>query len=74
MSSLAADKTELLFWANSYLTEFDAKILAITKKGVVLDRTVFYPTGGGSLTVAQSSISEPEEDLKIISKIIAEYK
>ena len=31
-------------------------------------------SGGGSSTVAQSSISEPEKDIKTISKIIADYK
>ncbi len=30
--------------------------------------------GGGSSTIAQASISESEKDLKIISKIISEYK
>ncbi len=50
MPRLDAEKTELLFWDNSYMKEFESKILDITKKGVVLDRTIFYPTGGGQFS------------------------
>jgi misacylated tRNA(Ala) deacylase len=40
--------TELLFRTDPYLTEADACVLAHTPEGaIVLDRTVFYPNGGG---------------------------
>lgn len=41
--------TELLYQTNSYLKEFDAVITGIDaeKHGVLLDRTAFYPGGGG---------------------------
>ncbi len=39
--------TELLYHRDAYLREFDAKVLASSEKGVVLDRTAFYPGGGG---------------------------
>lgn len=39
--------TEKLFWEDPYLKEFDAKILHLDGNRVVLDRTAFYPTGGG---------------------------
>ncbi len=39
--------TEILCYADSYLREFDARVLHVTPKGVVLDRTAFYPGGGG---------------------------
>lgn len=43
--------TEFLFRQDAYRAECDAAVVAITEKdgsaGVVLDRTVFYPTGGG---------------------------
>ena len=40
--------TELLFRADAYLTEAAAIVTAHTPEGgIVLDRTVFYPTGGG---------------------------
>jgi misacylated tRNA(Ala) deacylase len=39
--------TQDLFRQDAYLKECSAKIIAITEEGVVLDRTVFYPLGGG---------------------------
>ncbi len=39
--------THELFRADSYLTECSATVTAIGAQGIVLDRTVFYPTGGG---------------------------
>ena len=39
--------TEELFRTNSYLKACEAKVVAIYKTGVELDRTVFYSTGGG---------------------------
>jgi misacylated tRNA(Ala) deacylase len=40
--------TELLFASAAYLRSFDAQVSEITPEGgVVLDRTAFYPTGGG---------------------------
>jgi misacylated tRNA(Ala) deacylase len=40
--------TELLFRDNPYLAETKAHVVALSEKnGIVLDRTVFYATGGG---------------------------
>jgi len=39
--------TQDLFRTNAYLTECTATVTAITPQGIVLDRTVFYPLGGG---------------------------
>jgi misacylated tRNA(Ala) deacylase len=40
--------TELLFLRDAYLTSFSAKVEAVRDDGAVrLDRTAFYPTGGG---------------------------
>ena len=40
--------TELLYQTDSYLKEFEAKVTRVTEDGmVVLDRTAFYPGGGG---------------------------
>lgn len=40
--------TERLYYADSYLTEFDATVVAVDARGrVALDRSAFYPTSGG---------------------------
>jgi alanyl-tRNA synthetase len=44
--------TERLYYNDSHLIEFDARVVDITERvsgwaGIVLDRTAFYPTGGG---------------------------
>ena len=39
--------TEELFRDNSQLRECEARVVAVTEQGVLLDRTVFYPLGGG---------------------------
>lgn len=40
--------TELLFATDAYLRSFDASVVELTTEGaVILDRTAFYPTGGG---------------------------
>jgi alanyl-tRNA synthetase len=44
--------TERLYYSDSHLLEFDARVVSISKledgrAAVALDRTAFYPTGGG---------------------------
>jgi misacylated tRNA(Ala) deacylase len=39
--------TELLYATDAYLKEVDAVVQEIRDGAVILDRTVFYPTGGG---------------------------
>jgi misacylated tRNA(Ala) deacylase len=39
--------TELLYLRDAYLREFDATVIAVDGVSVALDRTAFYPTGGG---------------------------
>jgi misacylated tRNA(Ala) deacylase len=39
--------TELLFREDGYLRSCDARIVAVDARGIRLDRTVFYPAGGG---------------------------
>ncbi len=39
--------THDLFRQDAYLTECTATVTAVTELGIVLDRTVFYPLGGG---------------------------
>jgi misacylated tRNA(Ala) deacylase len=39
--------TELLFREDAYLRTASARVLAVSERGIELDRTVFYPQGGG---------------------------
>jgi len=39
--------TELVFRDNSYVRSCTARVIAANARGIRLDRTVFYPTGGG---------------------------
>jgi misacylated tRNA(Ala) deacylase len=39
--------TELLFRDDAYLRSATARVLAVHERGIELDRTVFYPLGGG---------------------------
>lgn len=39
--------TRKLFWEDPYQKEFDATIEKIDENKIVLDKTAFYPRGGG---------------------------
>jgi misacylated tRNA(Ala) deacylase len=39
--------TDLLYLRDAYLQAFDATVVAVRDDAVALDRTAFYPTGGG---------------------------
>ncbi len=39
--------TDLLYLRDAYLVEFEATVTAVDDGYVNLDRTAFYPTGGG---------------------------
>jgi misacylated tRNA(Ala) deacylase len=39
--------TEALFRQDAYLREAQARVVSVDAAGIVLDRTVFYPRGGG---------------------------
>jgi misacylated tRNA(Ala) deacylase len=48
VTKLRVADTELLYSTDAYLRTFDARVEEVTPDGgLVLDRTVFYPTGGG---------------------------
>jgi len=62
--------TELLYQTDSYLKEFEALITAVDNetRSVVLDRTAFYPGGGGQPcdfgTLEAAGVSYPVEKVK----------
>jgi misacylated tRNA(Ala) deacylase len=39
--------TDLLFRGDAYLTTAQARVTALHERGIELDRTIFYPMGGG---------------------------
>lgn len=39
--------TDLLFRSDAYLKTEQARVIAVHERGIELDRTIFYPTGGG---------------------------
>ena len=42
--------TELLYLKDHYMREFDARVVKAESEAVILDRTAFYPSGGGQPT------------------------
>ncbi len=39
--------TDLMFYRDEYAKKAEAKVIALDEHGIVLDRTIFYPEGGG---------------------------
>lgn len=64
--------TEPLFLQDAYLTEASAKVVAHTSEGgVVLDRSLFYPTGGGQPGDG-GRLSWPGGEMSVVTAIKAE--
>ena len=59
--------TEILCYADSYLKEFDAVVTDVTAKGVVLDKTAFYPGGGGQ--PADSGLIAAGDEVYAVKKL-----
>ena len=41
--------TERLYYTDSFLHEFEARIVTVNGEAVILDRSAFYPTSGGQV-------------------------
>ena len=41
--------TKKMFWIDPYKKEFEAEVIAIEGKNLILDETYFYPEGGGQV-------------------------
>ena len=70
--------SERLYYADSYCTEFDAIVQAVTRHegrwAAVLDRTAFYPESGGQLgdigtTLHSNVFSNKEKNDFLATKI-----
>lgn len=55
-----------LFRQDAYLTECTATVTAITPQGIMLDRTVFYPLGGGQAGDAGVLVNAAGAELAIL--------
>ncbi|MHA2170045.1 MAG: alanyl-tRNA editing protein [Candidatus Kariarchaeaceae archaeon] len=51
------EKTEQVYARDAYTTQLDATVVDVKPEGIILDRTIFYPQGGG----------QPSDQGKLIS-------
>ncbi|MHA1504566.1 MAG: alanine--tRNA ligase-related protein, partial [Candidatus Heimdallarchaeota archaeon] len=65
MKSYEIKDTELLYWDDSYANEFEATIIDVTETGIVLDKTLFYPFGGGQVSDIGFIIPKANQNMKI---------
>jgi misacylated tRNA(Ala) deacylase len=69
-----AHPTAFLFRDDAYLPEAEAKVLAINdRRGIILDRTVFYATGGGQ-PGDSGSLARAGGDIAIATAVYGEDK
>jgi misacylated tRNA(Ala) deacylase len=57
--------TELLFREDAYLKTAPARVLAVGARGIELDRTLFYPLGGGQAGDTGALVRESGERIPI---------
>ncbi|MBD3361786.1 alanyl-tRNA editing protein AlaX [Candidatus Woesearchaeota archaeon] len=60
--------TELLYMNDCYTKEFEAEVIKVDGKFVVLDKTAFYPKGGGQPTDTGKLIRGNEEFKVVFAK------
>ena len=58
--------TDLLFRADPYAKTARARVVAVDERGIELDRTVFYPTGGGQAGDTGALVRESGERIAIV--------
>lgn len=65
--------TELLHMRDNYIQEFEAKIVELGEGFIVLDRTAFYPEGGGQVG-DQGSLFDNDSHVRISNTVKLEGK
>jgi misacylated tRNA(Ala) deacylase len=58
--------TELIFRADAYARTASARVVAVDERGIELDRTIFYPTGGGQQGDAGVLVRANGEEIAIV--------
>src|SRR5215469_5215632 len=58
--------TALLFRDDAYLKTADARVIAASERGIELDRTIFYPLGGGQPGDTGDLVRENGERITIV--------
>src|SRR5215471_16049270 len=58
--------TELLFRDDAYLKTAEARVIAVSERGIELDRTIFYPLGGGQPGDTGALVRENGERIAIV--------
>jgi len=61
--------TEALFRADAYLREAQALVVSAEPRGIVLDRTVFYPQGGGQPGDQGALILDDGSEIVIVNTV-----
>ena len=59
-------RTDLLFRSDAYLTTAQAQVIAVHERGIELDRTIFYPMGGGQLGDTGTLLRASGERIEIL--------
>ena len=70
--------TELLYLRDAYLVEFDATVSMCVPGAVALDRTAFYPTGGGQAndtgTLADQAVVDVRKEGELVWHTFADER
>src|SRR5260221_253268 len=64
--------TELLFRENAYLKTATARVVALHERGIELDRTIFYPQGGGQIGDTGALLRASGERIQITNTLKGE--
>lgn len=69
--------TEKLYHSDAYRQEFDAVVRAVSENAVLLDRTAFYPGGGGQPndrgSISAGAVELPVTKVKVVDGDIWHY-